>query len=182
MKKDKQALTTSDLSQKYGQFAMRLVPRLLTTFEEAEKTAHINNGHDDFYEKNSIAKAKLFDIPTSIEGEELVLYYEGKKQLILKEGFHEYFKLKGYEVINNPAPSLLIDASAILTEQKLTELGIPADVNIVLPSAYGNTFWIALSIFCFPAVHRGGGYRGLDMASINLVWNRHFAFLLRKII
>lgn len=169
------------LTEKYGQFAMRLTPQTLANFDEIVKISHLNSGYYDHYANDAKANTKLFT-PAFGESEELVLYWEGENQLIPSEDLHSYLKAKGYEVVGNPHPSLLVLAANILTEERLSQLGIPKQVNIVLPSAFENSFRDGAGDQCFPCMYRGTIERAFAMSKT--IGNRtsYSAFLVRKML
>jgi hypothetical protein len=67
---------------------------------------------------------------------------------------------------------------AELSEEKLTELDIPHDVNIVLPVP--SVFIDHKSSPCFPEIFRSHGNRRLDLVDFREKWNYRFAFLLQR--
>lgn len=174
----------AELFETYGQFAFRLNPRKLISFEEIEQVALLEEGTYEIDDESGAVEEKLFAAPKDLAIEELVLYYEGEDQLIPDgEDLIAYLFSKGYEVIPDPHPSLLIDAMAILTKEKLLELGVPRDVCIILPSYIENSFKSG-SESGFLGIHREN-YKGslstFTADKEDVEWDACAAFIVRKI-
>ncbi len=112
---------------------------------------------------NSPSNKRLFSEPKNTEDLPLLLYWEGQSQNISFDGFHEYFKEKGYRVVDDPAISCLLDFGNFFTEEKLKELELPENLSIVLPSAYENSFTISIGCRAFARIRRQPGLRELGM-------------------
>lgn len=177
----------SELFQAYGQFAFRLTPRKLISFEEIESIAALTEDGRILEHQEPDAYEKLFAEPKDLTSEDLVLYYEGDDQLIPDgEDFIPYFFSKGYEVIPDPHPSLLIDAMSTLTKQKLIELGIPSHITIILPSTIENSFLNEFNDPGFIGIsYEYNQYKGtlgmFNASKQNIEWDSCAAFIVRKI-
>lgn len=169
------------LAQKYGRPAVRIIPKQLSSFEEIVEIGKFNNGYYKHLETNETCrKAVLAPIISSTE-EELVLYYEGENQIIPGgKDIYAYFKSNGYEVVEKAHPSLLVNAMRELTEEKLTEMGIPSYVNIVLPTSEDFLLPRVIGGLCFLDAYRSDGSRKLHLSSFGGEWGSRYAFLLRK--
>ena len=161
---------------------INVVPQQFFSFEEIVK----NGNFDDYYdhlEDDSRCRNAIFAPVASTVEEELVLYWEGDQQFIPgAKDIYTYFAEKGYEVIEKAHPSLLINAMKELTEEKLTEMGIPDYVDIVLPTSVDSLLRNQDDDLCFLEAHRHDGFRRLRLLNFHDEWNKDLAFLLRKII
>lgn len=169
------------LFQKYGRPAVKIAPRQLPSFEEIVKIGGFNNGYYAHLEKNETCRKAIFAPITSTGDEELVVYWENENQNIPGGAdIYDYFKSKGFEVIEKAHPSLLVNAMNQLTEEKLTEMGIPPYVNIVLPTSEGSLLPRGGGDLCFLNAYRRGGERRLSLVGFGGDWSSNYAFLLRK--
>jgi len=171
------------LAQKYGRPAVRVIPKQLpSSFEEIVKIGKFNNGYYEHLKTNGNCRKAILAPVDSTSEEELVLYYEGKDQIIPGgKDIYAYFKSKGFEVIEKAHPSLLINAMSELTEEKLTEMGIPSHVDIVLPTSEDSLLPSGCGSLCFLRAYRRGGSRGLSLSYFDSDWRGCYTFLLRKI-
>ena len=170
-----------ELTQKYGRPAMKVVPTELHSFEKIVTVGNFNNGYYEHLQKNEKCRTAIFAPVTGAEGEELILYYEGENQNISGgKDIYDYFAEKGYEVVEKAHPSLLVNAMAQLTEEKLTELGIPSHVDIVLPTDEASLLPYGGGILCFLEADRSDGRRRLRLVYFGGRWVGLYAFLLRK--
>lgn len=168
------------LAQKFGRPGFRIKPATLPSFEEIVKIGDFNNGYYDHLENNKQCKKMILAPADGLPEEELVLYWEGEGQNIPGGAeIYSYFAERGYEVVEKAHPSLLVNAMAQLTEAKLTELGIPTSVDIVLPTSEDSLFPDGGGL-CFLRARRDDGKRGLALYFVDGEWGRNFAFLLRK--
>lgn len=127
--------------------------------------------------------AKMISHPPSIQSEKLWLYYEGEKGKYLGSGadYPKYFLDRGYEVLENPAPSLLIDAAKQLkaVEEIMWKLNIEKDTNIILIST--PPLFTDFGLECFlNARWTPDGYV-FRLISADIVDFSDSAFLLRKL-
>lgn len=161
--------------------SLTVTPKQFSNFEEVVETGKFNNGYYDHLKKDSTCKAKVLSSVDGLLEENLVLYYEGGNQT-LPEGsaIYDYFAQQGLEVVENPHPSLLVNAMGQLTEENLASLGIPRYVNIVLPSAESSLFSDCNGAPCFLEAHRIDDLRELSLVDFYGEWEPYFAFLLRK--
>ena len=169
------------LSQKYGRPAVRIIPKQLSSFEEIIETGKFNDEIYEHFRKNKKCREAILAPVLNIREEELVLYYEGENQIIPGgKDIYAYFKSKGFEVIEKAHPSLLVNAMHELTEEKLTEMGIPSFVNVVLPTSEDSLLPNEDSDLCFLEACRCDGDRELDLCCFNGEREDFYAFLLRK--
>lgn len=80
---------------------------------------------------------KMVAPPVNTNSEKLWLYFEGEKGSFIGSqhaDYPNYFLERGYEVLENPAPSLLVDVANHLytTKEVLWKLDVPIDTNIIL--------------------------------------------------
>jgi len=123
-------------------FSFSVIPRRLESFEDIIETANLISGYSKRYKTNPDTKSKLFSNPTNFEPVELVLV-QGMRP----------FTNSWCEIIENPHPSLLIDAMKILTSEKLAEMGIPHYVTeIVLPTSPDYAFINEYNKPCFASI------------------------------
>lgn len=177
----KEKATQFELAQKYGRPAVRVAPRKLSSFEEIVQTGNFNNGYYDHLEKNKKCRNAIMAPVTGLSEEELVLYWEDENQVIPGgTDIYKYFDEKGYEVVEKAHPSLLVNAMAQLTEEKLTEMGIPTYVNIILPTTEESLLPDGDGDLCFVGAVRNDGKREFTLSGFGGKWDRDYAFLLRK--
>ncbi|MFA6585852.1 MAG: hypothetical protein WCS86_01695 [Candidatus Paceibacterota bacterium] len=149
-------------------------------FGEIVRVGGFNAGIYSHLEQNSVCKNAILAPVFSTEEEELFLYWEGKDQVIPGgKDIYDYFASQGYEVVEKAHPSLLVNAMAVLTEERLAELGIPSNVNIVLPTSV-SLLPVGDGRQCFLSADRSDGYRRLSLVSFDGEWHGGCAFLLRK--
>ena len=129
--------------------------------------------------KNHCRDILLGEIPNTDE-EEVVLYWSPEKSPIAMTKIEEYFKEIGFEVIKNTHPSLLINSMAQLTEEKLSEIGIPSDVKIILPTVKSSMIRYKSGNYCFLGTCRAKRPRKLALYSPPIYSNQNSAFLLKK--
>lgn len=159
---------------------LKVKPTKLKDFEIIKKIGHFNCGIYSHLETDETCKSKILSEPVSTKEEELVLYWEGKNQRILGgKDLYAYFESKGYEVVEKAHPSLLINAMKELTEDKLTEMGIPSYVDIVLPTSEDSLFPGGGGL-CFLGARRFVGGRELILYYVDGEWDGFYAFLLRR--
>lgn len=153
------------------------------TFGEISETGKMVIG-DSLYkgEDETQARKFLFSPTNSLVKEEITLYWEGEDQVIPGGvGIYDYFKSKGYEVIKNAHPSILINAMSVLSDKKLKEAGIPHWVDVALPLKVNQLFDGEAGESCFFGVYRTGGIHKLTLFSFRGGWGGQCAFLLHKI-
>jgi hypothetical protein len=163
------------------EYSLVVSQKQFTSFEEIVKIGNFNNGFSDFLKTNEICRNAIM-APISNTEEELVLYWEGESQNIHGGAeFYNYIDKKGYEVVPKAHPSLLANAMKSLSEDKLTELGIPSDIDIVLPTDETALLPSGRIVgSCFFYASRGRSLRSLGLILWNLRWKRRYAFILRK--
>ena len=168
------------LFQKYGRSAVKIAPKQLSSFEEIVKIGGFSGYYDHLEKNEKCRNAILAPIANSGE-EELVLYFEAENQVIPGgKDIYEYFKSKGFKVVKKAHPSLLVNAMAKLTEEKLTEMGIPSYVDIVLPTSEDSLLPDESGNLCFLGADRYGGERELRMLSFVGQWGSRYAFIILK--
>ena len=102
---------------------------------EIIKVARLNYGIAEYLNKKEEYRKALFAPVSNAKEEEFVLYYEGEKQKISGgPDMYPYFKSKGFKVVENTHPSILINTISLFTDERLKELGIPDDVDIEFPT------------------------------------------------
>ncbi len=159
-------------------FPMNLTPRKLFNFEELEEKARIQNAY--FFQNNKVARTRMLASPPNFDPVEVVLYYGGTNNVISVKNFQQMFAYEGLQVIQKPAPSLLVDACNVLTEAKLVELGLSHDVNIALLTDYKeNGMFMTKGHHCSMELTRSEGYRKFTMTCVFQEWV-NYAFLLCK--
>lgn len=121
----------------------------------------------------------IFAQTTSTDEEEILLYWSGKNESIPMVQMREYFNEKGFEIIKNTHPSLLVNAMAVLSEEKLHELGIPPGTRIILPTAKSSMIRYKSGNYCFLGVSRKP-YRKLALYPLPAYDGRNSAFLLAR--
>lgn len=170
------------LSTKFEYLVMSVAPQRLISFPEIVQKAGLSN---NFRKEKSITARmkKIFSAePISTKAEEIVLYYEGENQTFPNDARFTLFREKGYEVVVDAHPSLLVEVMTILTEEKLVELGIPHNVHITIPTSYENSFKYVIGDKCFPYVFRSNGIRKFYICNvISEDFYSSCAFLLRKV-
>ncbi len=81
--------------------------------------------------------------PLNTEPQKLFLYHEGKDGNFIEGNYYKYFFERGYEVLENPAPSLLIDAAQELSkdrEEHPVEMLVKQENLIALRGLFGLVF------------------------------------------
>ncbi|MDD5507949.1 MAG: hypothetical protein PHD25_06405 [Bacteroidales bacterium] len=169
------------LLKKYGRLAVRIAPKQFSSFEEIVKIGRFNNRYFEHLENNETCRKAIFAPITSTAEEELVLYWEGKDQVVPgSSDIYDYFKSKGFKVAKKAHPSLLVGAMRHLSEEKLAEIAIPLDVAVVLPTDETSLLPNASGSLCFLSAQRDNGKRKLGMSTFGYKWLEGYAFLLRR--
>lgn len=159
---------------------LKIKPSKLASFDAIKKAGNFNWGIYIHLEENKTCKTAILSKPTNTKEEDLVLYYEGSDQRIPGgSDIYAYFAEKGYEVVPQAHASLLVNAMKELTEEKLTEMGIPTYVDIVLPTTEDSLLPDYVDR-CFLKACRNDGGRQLTLECFDGGWGDDFAFLLRK--
>lgn len=113
------------------------------------------------------------------EEQDIVIYSPGQT-IPGGKGIYQHFTDNGYELIENPHPSILTNAMKELTDEKLDELGLPNWCSIILPTKQDLLLPNENGNLCFLYCYRGGGRRGLDVVSFLGEWSHDRAFLLAR--
>lgn len=160
---------------------IKLTPLQFSSFKEILEIGLFNEGYYKHLEENELCRKAMLGPVSSTEDEELVLYWEGPKQVIPGgANIYNYFRSKGFEVIKKAHPSLLIVAMSQFTEEKLLELRIPARVDVVLPTDESSLLPNEYNKLCFLRTFRRDNKRVLFMGEFDIKWTDGFAFLVRK--
>lgn len=115
--------------------SFRLSQTKFSSDNEIIKVARLNYGFAKYLDKKEEYRKALFAPISNTKEAEFVLYYEGEKQRISGgPDMYRYFKLKGFKVVENAHPSILINTVSLFTDARLKELGIPDDVDIEFPT------------------------------------------------
>lgn len=155
---------------------LKVKTKTIKSFKEIDKV--FNNGYYSWLEEDKTCRDAIL-APVVSKEEDLVLFYPDESIPGGKE-VYKYFAEKGYEVVEKAHPSLLVEAMNQLTEEKLTELGIPTYVKVILPTDEDSLLPFEYGDLCFLDCYRNGGDRKLGMTNFRGEWGVSCAFLLRK--
>lgn len=137
---------------------------------------------EDGYEDKKIIE-QIIALPLNKNPQKLFLYYEGEKGGFISEDeeYCNYFLERGYRVLENPAPSLLVDATAELLKnrQKFLESDL-IFVHIVLISTPPMFTKLGSEFFLYAQFNFDKGFVFGTIAA-NTVDCSHNAFLLQKL-
>ncbi|MFZ4648780.1 MAG: hypothetical protein ACOYMB_04095 [Patescibacteria group bacterium] len=124
---------------------------------------------------------KIFQQPKSKEQKKLVLYFEGAKQSIKSSDLNKHLSGKGYKIINDPHPSLLINAMDVLTKEILIELELPWFTSILLPTHEKDYMKVSDGTPCiFSIQRRSDGDRDFKLHAADMVFDNSCALLIEK--
>ncbi len=128
-------------------------------------------------------REKLFS-PTELKvPKKIHIYFEGPDQMIPCENINYYLRRRGYKIINDPHPSLLINALKLLSNQTLLRLGLPSLTSIILPTSEKNFIFLGDNknpfIFSIKLEANRSRYLHLERADIN--YDKKFALIVQKI-
>lgn len=127
-------------------------------------------------------KRRLFKRPKTLDEKELILYFEGANQSIESAELESHLVKEGNKIIEDPHPSLLINAMGILTNKTLTKLGIPWFTSILLPTKIKDYMVISDGTHCIFSIQRGGyGNRDFKLHAADIIFKNSCAFLVEKI-
>lgn len=158
-----------------------LQPQIFPSLEEMASLSEMKLSPG--LEKN-IALQKAVNAPI-VNGEEdfYLFYYPQKFSIPSGKEFYDFLSPMGLRVTKKAYPSFLVDAMTKLTEVKLKSMGIPDDVNIILPTSESSTFADHSGNACFfGMIRRFGTLRHYYLEITQGDWNAlEFAFLLQKI-
>ena len=127
-------------------------------------------------------KRRLFKRPNTLDEKELILYFEGANQYIKSVELEAHLVRKNYKIINDPHPSLLINAMSILTNKTLTKLGIPWFTSILLPTKKKDYMVVSDGTPCIFSIQRGcDGNRDFKLHSASMIFDNSCALLVEKI-
>ena len=161
--------------------SLKITQKKYDSFDEIVKVCHLNTGYCSHLEDDSVCKNRILADISSNKEEDIFLYYEGKNQRISDgSDFYNYFDSNGFKVIKKTHPSILFNSMKKLTEEKLTQLGIPNYVDVVLPTEKQFLFFNEEGRSGFLLVNRDRGNRKLNFVGFHGVWSPDFAFLLCK--
>lgn len=155
-----------------AKLSFSVTPRKIESYKDIVDTAGLIGGYDKRYQSDAGTKNKLFAEPRNTKPVELTLVYVGGTA---------FSGVKGYEVVKDAHPSLLIDAMKVLTKEKLATLGMPHfATRIVLPTSEKNAFKNEFGKPCFASMFADGKHRGLSLTNMSASGNV-YAMLLRKV-
>ena len=170
------------LFQKYGRPVVKIMPFQFSSFEEIVKMGGFSDGYYRHLEKDEICLKAMLAPASSTDAEELVLFYEGDSQTVPGgSDTYNYFKFKGFEVVEKAHPSLLVCAFSQFTDEFLAEVDIPPYLDFVLPTDEASLLPNKDGDLCFLKIDRNKGKRRLSMSTFNGGWGNCCCFLLRKL-
>lgn len=105
-----------------------IVPRKLSVDDIAFR--------DDHHMTDGWLSKILTQEPLDTESQKVFLYHEGENGNFLSGNHYKYFYERGYEILEKPSPSLLIDAAQELAKdrERLYNLGLSDALNFTLLS------------------------------------------------
>lgn len=162
---------------------IRVSPRELSSFEEIMKISGLT-GFNPYLKTNKTCFKAIFSPVLSKKEEEITLCWEGQDQIVPGgDDFYLHLASRGFEVVKNYHPSLLVYGMSELTEERLEKARIPSYVDIVFPVPeglllpYHNDCWR-----CFLKISRNNGQRKLETVKFDGRYYDDFsAFLVQKI-
>ncbi len=151
-------------------------------FADIIKTGAISRYFENKGEDNNY-RQKLFS-PIDLKGpKKIYLYYEGEDQIIPCENIASYFKARGYKIINDPHPSLLINSLKQLSNQSLKRIGLPPLTSIILPTSEKNFIFLKNDNhpFILSIKFEVNGSRYLCLEKADIDYDKKFALIVQKI-
>lgn len=150
-------------------------------FTDIIKTGAISR----YFEDSKIDDAyrqKLFSSINLTGPKKIYLFFEGPKQMIPCENISSYLKKRGYKIINNPHPSLLINSLKQLSNQTLKRIGLAAEVSIILPSIEKHFIFLKgdNKPYILAIKFEAGGSRYLHLERADNNYDSKFALLIQK--
>ncbi|HRH25189.1 MAG TPA: hypothetical protein PLQ20_02535 [Candidatus Paceibacterota bacterium] len=116
--------------------------RSFSSIEDIEKLGFtIQKTFIDGLGNNPAAIEKVLSEPKDLLEQELIFYCDKSYKEVYPRNlrvFHDYLNYRGFEALENPHPSLLIEAWRLVCDNRLLNEGVVKKSSVVLPSSMGN--------------------------------------------